>query len=82
MARSGHAVSMAPMSNLAGMAQPQSLHEGGGEVFTVGFGGGTVALVDGRCGEQGGVVAGFDTRRAWLERIRSSGSLLMASYGR
>lgn len=72
---------MAPLSSKAmGLSEGGCI--GGGELFAVGFTGGTVALLDGRCGEHGGVVAGFEARHRWLERIRSSGSLLMASYGR
>lgn len=41
-----------------------------------------VALYDGRCQEAEGMVGGFLTRHRWLERVRSAGPLLMASYGR
>ncbi len=61
---------------------------GAGDLFAVGFNGGAVALYDARCQESGGggggggLIGGFVTRHRWLERVRSAGSLLMASYGR
>lgn len=78
MERGGAAVSMAPLSS-EGMAFGSSCS---GELFAVGFGGGTVAVYDTRCHEGGGMVGGFITRHRWLERLRSAGPLLMASYGR
>lgn len=80
MERGGAAVSTAPLDSSGG-----SFGSSGGpsgELFAVGFGGGTVALFDARCQEGGGMVGGFLTRHRWLERVRSAGSLLMASYGR
>ncbi|CAM9863788.1 unnamed protein product [Laminaria digitata] len=53
-----------------------------GELFAVGFSGGAVSLYDGRCQEAEGMVGGFLTKHRWLERVRSAGPLLMASYGR
>lgn len=81
MDRGGIAISVAPVSS-DGMSHFEDEHGGGGELFAVGFSGGAVALLDGRSGEQGGMVGGFVSRHRWLERIRSAGSLLMASYGR
>ncbi|CAM9151082.1 unnamed protein product [Ectocarpus sp. 4 AP-2014] len=78
MERGGTAVSMAPLSS-EGMPFGSS---GSGELFAVGFGGGTVAVFDARCHEGGGMVGGFITRHRWLKRLRSAGPLLMASYGR
>lgn len=54
----------------------------GGEAFAVGYGGGAVTLLDGRCRERGGMVGGFVTSHRWLERVRCAGYLLMTSYGR
>lgn len=77
MARGGAAVSTAPLGS-GGLP----FGSAGGELFAVGFGGGSVALYDARCQAAGGMVAGFVTRHRWLERVRSAGPLLMASYGR
>lgn len=76
-ARGGAAVSTAPLAS-----EGMPFGSAGGELFAVGFGGGSVALYDARCRAGGGVVAGFVTRHRWLERVRSAGPLLMASYGR
>lgn len=79
MTRGGAAVSAAPLSS-GGM--PFSSSGGGGDLFAVGFSGGSIALYDGRCSEEDGMVGGFVAQHRWLERLRSSGSLLLASYGR
>lgn len=81
MVRGGASVSVAPVSSSGGCT-PSEGEGGGGEIFAVGFSGGAVALLDGRCGEQGGIVGGFVAMHRWLERIRCAGYLLMASYGR
>lgn len=83
MERGGAAVSTAALSS-DGASFGSA---GSGDLFAVGFNGGTVALYDARCHESGGgggggLVGGFVTRHRWLERVRSAGSLLMASYGR
>eukprot|EP00752_Nemacystus_decipiens_P011974 g10614.t2 len=77
MARGGAAVSTAPLSS-----EGMPFGGAGGQLFAVGFAGGSVALYDARCQASGGMVAGFVTRHRWLERMRSAGPLLMASYGR
>eukprot|EP00903_Cladosiphon_okamuranus_P008216 g7909.t1 len=76
-ARGGAAVSTAPLSS-----EGTPFGSGGGELFAVGFRGGSLALYDGRCQAAGGLVAGFVSSHRWLERVRSAGPLLMASYGR
>jgi len=80
MERGGAAVSTAALSSYGAPFGSA----GSGDLFAVGFNGGTVALYDARCQEAGGcgLVGGFVTRHRWLERVRSAGSLLMASYGR
>ncbi|CAN0186871.1 unnamed protein product, partial [Hapterophycus canaliculatus] len=78
--REGAAVSIAPLGSSEGCFGSSA--SASGELFAVGFGGGTVALFDARCQEGGGMVGGFLTRHRWLERVRSAGPLLMASYGR
>lgn len=77
MERGGAAVSTAPLSS-----EGMPFGSTGGELFAVGFSGGTVALYDARCQCADGLVAGFVTRHRWLERVRAAGPLLMASYGR
>lgn len=78
MERGGTAVSTAPLSS-----EGTPFGSTGGELFAVGFRGGTVTLYDARCqGGAGGMVGAFVTRHRWLERVRTAGPLLMASYGR